>query len=219
MSATHAAFTTLSKPTQVVVHVDTASSATLHWNALPRAQGYNVYRGPAETAVLEGPLTRIATTSDTIFIDTTIANPTMQAYVVRAVDVRGVEGAPSAVAYTAPEAPLALDARVEGEEIALAWTLPPSLSGATVTAFATNTHRNTLGFSNAQWEAFWAEWQEVGHTNTLSLRVPFHPTAERPHLYLYVRAQNNLGQWGFYTDIISPTDARFRPGRRDAPNG
>ncbi len=220
-TASHAALTTLPRSAQLTVRIDSASQATLHWEAVPGALGYNVYRGPAETAVRGGSLTRITTAPipRTTLTDSAIPSATLQAYVVRAVDARGLEGAPSAVAYTVPDAPRALDARVDGSEIVLSWELPASMEGTTVRAFAISVHRNTHGFSNAQWEAFWAEWQEVGHTSAGSLRVPFQPTTERPHLYLYVRAENNLGQLGFYTDIISPTDTRFRPGRRDAPNG
>ena len=76
-----------------------------------------------------------------------------------------------------------------------------------------NNHWNTHGEPAEKVKAWYDSWKPITEKpvagNSASFTIPADDKA--PHHYFYVRAVNVLGQEGFYTDIVSATDARFHP--------
>ena len=59
---------------------------------------------------------------------------------------------------------------------------------------------------------FWTLWSKVNDQPLAGHEFILPAPADGPrNHYFYVRAVNILGQEGFLSDIVSPTDRRFRP--------
>lgn len=68
---------------------------------------------------------------------------------------------------------------------------------------------NTLDYSAAELDAWWAQWTRVRATPITETSVDVPLPDPTKHYLFYVRAVNVVGQQGFFTDIVSANDPRF----------
>ncbi|MCG3177850.1 MAG: hypothetical protein BIFFINMI_00170 [Phycisphaerae bacterium] len=206
------------RPGGLVASVESANRVVLTWARDGQREHlrYNVYRARgAEVETGKGerltPEPVMAHTLTDAKVD--LSDGVARAYWVCAVDGHGVEGGPSPLAWTMPDAPASLKAVRKGDTIELTWQPPPGVKLAGVNLYHQTTHLNTHEQPADVLKAWWGGWKKVNAEPVADGRFVFtRPTgAANPHDYFYLRAENPLGQEGFYTDIVSATDARFRP--------
>jgi hypothetical protein len=209
-------FNQLPVPRDLVAAVDSATKVRLRWRPSSDADlvGYEVYR--ARGANFKGAVrltSRPVTTP--AFEDTTVDldDGTLREYWVVAVNRAGIESGASPMAYTAPDAPLALDVVQEApDRLRVSWQWPDDVPVAGFNVYHVDHHENTHGWTLAETQAWWAEWQVVGGGPTDDLSVVYEiPAGDTKDHYFYVRAVDRLGVEGFLTDIASATDDSFIP--------
>jgi hypothetical protein len=211
------AFNQLRVPRDLVAAVDSATKVRLRWrpSAEPDLVGYDVYR--ARGANFQGavrltasPVTRPA------FEDTTVdlRDGVLRDYWVVAVNRAGIKSGASPMAYTAPDAPLALNVVAEApDRLRVSWDWPDDVPVAGFNVYHVDHHENTQGWSADQIAAWQAKWQVVGGGPVDEHSIVYEVAAgdiAKQH-YFYVRAVDRLGVEGFLTDIASATDDSFVP--------
>jgi hypothetical protein len=99
------------------------------------------------------------------------------------------------------------------DRLRVSWKWPDDVPVAGFKVYHIDRHENTQGWSLAEVEAWWAEWQLVdgGPVDDLSVVYEVAPGDTAEHHYFYVRAIDLLGVEGFLTDIASATDKAFIP--------
>jgi len=213
------------RPAGLVASVESAREVRLRWKANSEADlaGYRVYRARgAGVEKGEGRLLAPRLLEEPRFVDSAVdlSDGVICSYWVTAVNRAGIESGASPLAYTAPDAPANLTAP-EGVALsdgvgnrlgfAVDWTWPADVKVAGFNVYHATEHIDTL-LAEGGYERFWKLWTKVNDRPIPGREfvMPAPPDGPRHH-YFYVRAVNVLGQEGFLTDIVSPTDRRFRP--------
>lgn len=229
-------FTQPFRPSGLLASVEDAKKVVLTWKASSETDlvGYKVYRADGKelesgkgTLLTDKPLD--ATTLTDTQVD--LSDGIIRSYWVTAINRLGVESGASPLAYTAPDAPGGL--RVcqgvdpsNGVGVWLAydlnWDWPAGVKVKGFNLYHARLHTN--GYRAELWSkvnsqpivgpkfAFKIDPLEYGRIADPDAPISTQPDVSRPqHHYFYVRAVNILGQEGLYTDIMSPTDRRFRP--------
>lgn len=201
----------------VTAAVESADRVVVSWQPAsePDVIGYRVYRATG-AAVTWGGGARLTPTpvSTTSFVDQDagLADGVLRAYWVVAVNELGIESGPSPLAYTMPDAPPGFRVVVNEarDRATIRWDWPASRGPARFEVSSNDHHENTLDYTSEQVAAWWAQWQPVTAEPITGNQVEV-PLADPERDYLFfVRAINVLGQRGFYSDIASGTDPRFR---------
>lgn len=201
-------FATPRRPRGLRAVVEAPTRVSLRWDAPPESGvvAWHVHRARG------GSTTRIATVMTPSFVDESaeLDDGIVRRYWVRAVTGSGLQGGPSNVAYTVPDPVSALRVEDRGESLVVSWE--PDEGAAGVQLWVHDRHVNTLGMSSAQVQAYWDEWRlATPEPVAPGVVIPLGPAdPARPHRYVYARGVNRLGQLGFYSDISSASDARFR---------
>jgi hypothetical protein len=89
------------------------------------------------------------------------------------------------------------------------WEWPKDVKVAGFNVYYSEKHRNG---SNAPGGTYDLDWKRITDKPVMDNEFVFPLAADDPRTnhYFHVRAVNILGQEGYYTDIVSPTDLRFR---------
>lgn len=205
------------RPSGLTASVETPQRVTLRWRAgqEPDIAGYKVYRARgAEIAQAKAVCLTGAPVAETRFADSAVdlADGVLRVYYVTAVNRAGIESGPSPLAYTAPDAVTHLDATMATgaagkRTVTLSWRWPTDVKVAGFHVYHATRHINGTG--GAEFRKLWTRRTAA----PIAARSYTHElSADEPELQLfYIRAVNVLGQEGFHTDIVSPTDKRFRP--------
>lgn len=205
------------RPSGLAASVETPQRVALRWRTGQESDcaGYKVYR--ARGAEIEQPQATCLTpkpVADTRFLDSTVdlTDGVLREYYVTAVNRAGLESGPSPLAYTAPDAVTHLDAAMTTgpggkRTVTLTWRWPENVQVSGFHVYHATNHVNGTG--GEEFRKLWTRQPPMpAATRTFVHELP----ADEPDLQLfYVRAVNILGQEGFHTDIVSPTDKRFRP--------
>jgi hypothetical protein len=210
-------FNQLPVPRGLVAAVHSATKVRLRWRPSTDSDlvGYEVHRARGanfKDAVKLTPSPVVTPEFDDTSID--LADGVLREYWVVAVNRAGIKSGASPMAYTAPDAPLSLNVVAEApDRLRVSWQWPDDVPVAGFNVYYVDHHENTHGWSLAEVQAWWAEWQLVGGGPVDDLSVVYEiasgDTAE--HHYFYVRAIDLLGFEGFLTDIASATDESFVP--------
>ncbi len=211
------------RPGGLVASVESPKKVVLHWNANKEKDlsGYNVYRATGKeietgkgTALNDKPIAETSFTDDKIDLSDGIA----RTYWVTAVNKGGVESGASPLAYTFPDPPPTLNVvkAADGPDksgLTVTWEWPKDVKIAGVNVYHINNHMNTHGEPADKVKAWYDGWKKVNDRPVSDGKLVFTVPAgqESRHHYFYLRAENLLGQEGFYTDIASATDKRFHP--------
>lgn len=210
-------------PTGLRASVEDAKRVVLRWNANGEGDiaGYRVYR--AAGAEIEDGTGRLLTpepvrATELAVTDDDLGDGVVRFYWVTAVNRGGIESGASPLATSFPEAPTALrvlygegpsnrDGLRLGER--LGWEWPRDVKVAGFNVYYSNHHRNG---SNGPGGTYDADWRKITPKPVTENEFVFTFDMDDPHAhsYFHVRAVNVLGQEGYYTDIISPSDYRFR---------
>jgi len=205
------------RPSGLRASVETPTKVVLRWrkNTEPDVAGYHVYRARgAEIEKGKGARLTAKLIAATTFADTDVdlSDGVGRIYCVTAVNKGGIESGASPLAYTFPDAVERLTAEVlkrEGDEreVRVAWTWPKGVNVAGFNVYHATEHVNGTGG-----ERFRKLWTRRTEKPVKGTEVILHLRGGvTEHDYFYVRAVNVLGQEGFCTDLVSPTDQRFRP--------
>lgn len=211
-------------PTHLCASVEHARKVILRWDANKENDltGYKVYRAiGAEIETATGKLLtpQPIKATELSITDDDLSNGVVRAYWVTAINKGGIESGAAPLAYSFPDAPASLTV-VNGEGPSnldglllgyrIGWEWPANIRIAGFNVYYANHHRN--GF-NGPGGTYDADWKKLTPKPITDTEFIFHLDRDDPHMhsYFHVRTVNVLGQEGFYTDIISPTDARFRP--------
>jgi hypothetical protein len=209
-------FNQLPVPRDLVAAIDSPTKVRLRWRPsnYPDLIGYEVYR--ARGANFNGAVK--LTTSPVAapaFEDTTVdlGDGMLREYWVVAVNRAGIRSGASPMAYSAPDAPLSLNVVTEAPgRLRVSWQWPDDVPVAGFNVYHIDHHENTQGWTLAEVEAWWAEWQVVGGGPTDDHSVVYETApGDTANHYFYVRAVDLLGTEGFLTDIASATDKSFMP--------
>jgi hypothetical protein len=213
------------RPAGLVASVESAREVRLRWKPGVEADlaGYRVYRAKgAELEKGEGLLLTPQLLREPRFVDAMIdlSDGVICSYWVTAVNYAGIESGASPLAYTAPDAPDALgvpegvapsDGVGNRLNHAVNWTWPADVKIAGFNVYHATEHIDTL-LAEGGWDRFWTLWTKVNDQPLAGREFILPAPADGPrNHYFYIRAVNVLGQEGFLTDIVSPTDRRFRP--------
>ena len=213
------------RPGGLLASVESANEVRLHWRPenLADLAGYRVYRaaGPLMDQGI-GELLTPSPIGQPHFTDTAVdlSDGMARAYWVTAVNRGGIESGASPLAYTFPDAPGSLavpegtaPSDGVGDEIAylVSWSWPNDVKVAGFDVYHATEHIDTL-LADGGYDRFWTFWKKLNDQPVTGRQFIFSLPKDGPrNHYFYVRAVNVLGQAGFYTDIVSPTDRRFRP--------
>lgn len=201
------------RPEGVVADVTGPRAVTVRAKAMVESSvvGFHMHRARGF-----GAPERLTTTPVPLpFTDTTVdlTDGVLRRYWVTAVSLPGLESGPSPQAFTAPDSPWWFDAQVvDAGVVDLSWALRPGAPPSAVEVFFNDTHVNTLGQPAMVIDGWVANWRRAAIVPAGESALRFVvPDASRamPHTYFFLRAVNVLGQPGFITDIVSPTDTRF----------
>lgn len=219
------AFDTPDRPSGLTAIVHGTEEVHLAWDRSPREDvtAYRVYRsGPGETRALvyEG--------ADVAHVDTRVdlSDGLARAYSVTAVDRAGRESGGSPAAFTLADAPASLSARDRGDgTFELRWA-PRDAAHERLEVHYLDYHCNARSSIEIFLDTFAPVSDAPLSGETIVVRPPVidpearerAPRAEpgecgrtlRDGHFFYARVVNAIGQPGFYSDIVSPTDARFR---------
>ena len=218
-------FTQPCHPVGLVASVEAPNRVALRWdaNAEQDIAGYLVVR--ADGKELDQPTGKRLFRQPqeaTHYVDEQLdlSNGVIRSYIVMAVNRLGTQSGPSPIAYTVPDAPRGLTVlegvapgNSDGECVAwtLSWSMPRDVKVAGFNIYHATEHIDTVRHPE-KYEAFWKLWSKLNDKPVEQAEFDFAiPQDGPPHHYFFVRAVNILGQEGFCTDIISPTDRRFRP--------
>lgn len=181
--------------------------------------GYRVYRAKG-AAVVNGEKELLTPTPLAVphFVDKTsdFSDGVICAYWVTTVNNAGIESGASPLAYTAPDAPDFLTVP-EGvgpsdddgirHNYVVSWHWPKDLRVAGFNIYGAPSVPN-----NSDPQFLKTHWKKLNDTPwTKTEYIYTDPTDGQPCRYFYIRAVNILGQEGFCTDTVSPTDRCFRP--------
>jgi hypothetical protein len=215
------------RPAGPRVSVESADRAVLRWaaNCEPDLAGYHVYRARgAEVEQAAGTRLTREPVAATRFEDAApgLGDGVARAYWVTAVNRGGVESGASPLGYTVPDAPAGLSvpegvgpSNIDGEKLSYVvdWDWPEEVTVAGFNVYhateVINTYYYPGGWGHNRWEQHFEKLN--GGPVTATEWVYLIPKYSPPDHYFVVRAVNVLGQEGFYSDIVSPTDRRFRP--------
>jgi hypothetical protein len=210
-------------PTGLRASVEEAKKVVLRWkpNGESDLVGYKVYR--AVGAEIEDAVGKLLTpepikATELAVADDDLSDKVVRFYWVTAVNRGGVESGASPLATSFPEAPTALrvvfgqglsniDGLLVGERIG--WEWPKDVKVAGFNVYYANHHRNGFNGPGGTYEA---DWKKITPKPIAENEFVFSFGMDDPHQhsYFHVRAVNVLGQEGYYTDILSPSDYRFR---------
>lgn len=209
------------RPRGLVASVESDRRVVLTWdrNGERDVVGYKVYRvAKPDLRKQENWKPELLTPTPTIAPNATdtsvdLGDGVARAYYVTAVNAGGVESGPSPLAYTMPDAVLALDAEKDGDSVKLTWDWPSGVKLAGFDIYHHTRHFNTHGEPADKLKAWWDGWTKVNDKPVDGRAFTFKrpADAENPNDYFYLRAVNVLGQSGFNSDIVSATDIRFQP--------
>jgi hypothetical protein len=219
------AFNQLWRPAGVRVSVESANSVRIRWRPSTAGDvtGYKVYRAcgkelekGAGTCLTDRPVLD----NRLVDHDIDLADGVVRGYWITAINRGGIESGASPLAYTVPDAPSSLGCPVGvgpsdgvGNRLnyVVAWDWPDDVKVAGFNVYHATEHIDTL-LTEGGYRAFWPLWKKLTEQPVARREFFFTIPPDQPvHHYFYVRAVNVLGQEGFYTDIVSPTDRRFRP--------
>ncbi len=213
------------RPEGLAASVESPARVVLRWDANIGGQvvGYNVYRATGkEVEAGKGTALNGKPVAETQFADGNVdlSDGLIRSYWVTAVNALGVESGPSPIAYTVPDAPRALTVPEgvapsngvgELERWTISWRWPPDVQVAGFNVYHADRHVDSL-LDPGGYEGFMKLWSKLNDQPIAGTEYVFEiPATGGPHHYFYVRAVNVLGQEGHSTDIVSPTDRRFRP--------
>jgi hypothetical protein len=219
------AFNQLWRPSGVLVSVESKNRVRVSWppHKADDVAGYKVYRAHGkELEKGEGTCLTDLPVRDTHIVDDKIdlSDGVIRSYWVTVVNRAGIESGASPLAYTVPDAPPSLGCPVGvgpsdgvGNRLnyVIAWDWPDDVKVAGFNVYHATEHIDTL-LVKGGYRAFWPLWKKLTDKPITRREYFFTIPKDKPcHHYFYVRAVNILGQEGFYTDIVSPTDRRFRP--------
>jgi hypothetical protein len=204
-----------------------ASEVALGWDRSPDADvvGYHVYRwGASEsrTRITSSPI------AETSWVDRSVdlSDGLAHAYVVTVVDRAGRESGPSPAAYTLPDAPESLDVReLPDGRFEIDWA-PRDAAHERLEVRYLDYHCNARSSIETFLDTFAPVSSEPLSGDRITVTAPVIDPALRVRApaedpgecartlrdghYFYARVVNALGQPGFYSDIVSPHDERFR---------
>lgn len=221
------AFTQPLRPAGLWVSVEAATAVHLRWqpNAETDLAGYHVYRADGKD-IEAGKGTRLTERPVAVprFVDAGVdlSDGVIRGYWVVAVSRFGVESGASPLGYTVPDAPRGFTvmegvgpSNSRGLKLGyeLSWDWPKDVKVAGFNLYHATQHLNT--FEHPQhYDAFWPLWTQLNDEPLTKSEFAFSISKENPpNHYFYVRAVNLLGQEGFFTDIVSPTDGQYRPAQ------
>ncbi|MBA4388391.1 MAG: hypothetical protein C0404_10445 [Verrucomicrobia bacterium] len=210
-------------PSGLQASVEDAKKVVLRWDPNRESDivGYRVYR--AIGAEIEDGTGKLLTpeplkATELTVTDDDLGDRVVRFYWVTTVNRAGVESGASPLATSFPEAPTALHV-IFGEGLSnndglrlgeiISWEWPKDVKVAGFNVYYSNHHRN--GF-NGPGGTYDADWKKITPKPITGTEYAFTLDQDDPHMhsYFHVRAVNVLGQEGYYTDIISPSDYRFR---------
>lgn len=219
------AFDTPDRPGELVAIAGTAE-VELRWREVEHAIGYRVYRsGPGENRRL---VAEVDTASHHDTID--LSDGLVRFYVVTAIDVAGRESGSSPMAFTVPDAPIALDVdALPDGRFEVHWQQRDASERLELRYL--DYHCNARNSIELFLDAFTLVEGGPFEAGTAIVSAPaldpatrdLAPTSEpgecartlREGPYFYGRIVNALDQAGLYSDIVSPTDPRFRAALPD----
>ncbi len=210
-------------PVRLRASVESAKKVVLRWRANEEKDlaGYRAYRAIGEQIERgTGTLMTKEPIGTTEFTDTSddLSDGVVRFYWVTAVNRGGIESGASPLAHSFPDAPAGLTI-VPGEGPSnrdgillgyrVRWEWPRDVKVAGFHVYYADTHRNG---SNGPGGTYDKDWKRITETPVTDNEYVFPLAADdpRPNHYFHVRAVNVLDQQGFYSDIVSPTDLRFR---------
>lgn len=224
-------FTEPPYPHQVVAHVESSKRVEVRWAPLAQSvKSLRVYRLGPEGRVKLAALDPTSRTYTDTSVD--LSDGRVRAYGVAAVDFAGREGGLSPLAFSVDDAPRALDVHaevhgadggVDGGVFEVNWA--PRSPGESLQLYYLDYHCNARSSIVAYMDAYTPVLGRVqgGHgvvhvpplDPVLRNKAPLAEPGEcgrtlRPGHYFYGRIVNALGQEGFFSDLMSPSDARFR---------
>jgi hypothetical protein len=213
------------RPGGLLASVEGAREVRLSWKPDPAADvvGYRVYRARgAEVEEPRGQLLTAKPLGEPRLVDRTLdlSDGVMCSYWVTAVNRAGIESGASPLARTFPDAPRGLvvpegvgpaDGVGNRLNYVVGWNWPDQVKVAGFNVYHATENIDTL-LVQGGYGSFWKLWTKVNEKPVESGEIVFPVSADGPrNHYFYVRAVNVLGQEGFYSDLVSPTDRRFRP--------
>jgi hypothetical protein len=210
-------------PTGLRASVEATNRILLRWNANTEQDiaGYKVYRAIGE-AIEHGTGTLLTATpiQTQEFMDSgdNLSDCTVRFYWVTAINKGGIESGASPLAHSFPDQPMGLTV-LPGEGPSnrdgillgyrLRWEWPKDVKVAGFHVYYADHHRNGSNGPGGTYDQDWKRTTDKPHPDN-EFVFPLAADDPRPNHYFHVRAVNILGQEGFYTDIVSPTDLRFR---------
>jgi hypothetical protein len=219
------AFTQPARPVGLEASVESADLVVLRWRANdePDVVGYHLYGADGPEAEAE-PGRRLTEKPSVPceFEDRSVnlADGVIRTYRVTAVNRFGVESGHSPAAYTVPDPVLGLrvatgTARSNGvgvwQRYAVTWDWPDHVKVTGFNVYHATEHIDTV-LHEGGYEAFWKLWTKLNEEPLFGTQYVFAiPPGQPLNHYFCVEAVNTLGQPGFRSDIMSPTDRRFRP--------
>jgi hypothetical protein len=215
------------RPGGLLVSVESADRVVLTWqpNSEPDLAGYHVYRARgAELDEAKGARLTTSPLSEPRFVDggPDLGDAVVRSYWVTAANRAGIESGASPLAFTVPDAPTELKvpegvgpSNIDGEKLTylVSWHWPQQVKVAGFNVYHAVEVINTYYYPGA-WEhnRFESYFQKLNAEPIPGNELVYWlPQCSAPDHYFLVRAVNVLGQEGFYSDIVSPTDRRFRP--------
>lgn len=221
------AFDQLPPPRGVRAIVHSATAVQVSWSGAtpPGVASHRVYRwGPGESRHLVGEVT-----TGTAWLDTPpdLSDGKARVYVVTAVDAAGRESGPSPMAFTLSDPPEGFDVhRLTDGRFQIDWT-PQDPAHQRLQLFYQDYHCNARGGIETYLDTFApVAGSPFSQTHFIVEAPAIDPAAHdlAPSLdgecastvktgdYFHARLLNDLGQPGFYSDLVSPGDPRFHAG-------
>ncbi|MBA4388485.1 MAG: hypothetical protein C0404_10925 [Verrucomicrobia bacterium] len=210
-------------PTGLRASLESTNRVVLRWdsNTEKDLAGYKVYRAIGEE--IEHGTGRLLTSAPISTVEYTdasddLSDGTVRFYWVTAINRGGIESGASPLAHSFPDQPMGLTvlpgegpSNIDGILLGyrLRWEWPGDVKVAGFHVYYADKHRNG---SNGVGGTYDKDWKRITEKPVTDNEFVFPLAADdpRPNHYFHVRAVNILGQEGFYTDIVSPTDLRFR---------
>ena len=211
--ASSASFSEPMRPTGMVASVESATSVKLSWTAAPDLT-YRVHRARGGD-LFNGVGTVLTTLAGGSFLDATddLSDGVARFYWVTAVSAAGFESGASPYATSMPDRPESpVTTAMDGGKVHVEWKWTNGSTIAGFRVYHVNHHMNTLECTAAQADAWWHSFVPLSSVPTTATDIVFTPPPGEEALnhYFYVRAVNVLGQDGYFTDLSSATDFRFK---------